>query len=102
MAQEIVRSTEERLDHWNTLKGIAGLRGRVDPNAIAQQVRSETAQKLASGLMAMLTGDGSAAQLLDLPAAPAASPAEGGDGEPAPAASPVWSAHGNAASSGKW
>lgn len=58
VSAELVASTEERLDFWNTLKTIAGLRGRIDPDAIAQQVRKETAQKLASGLFAMLSGDG--------------------------------------------
>jgi pyruvate-ferredoxin/flavodoxin oxidoreductase len=95
VAQEIVRSCEERLDYWNTLKGLAGLRGKVDPEAIAQQVRSETAQKLASGLMAMLSGEGSAAQLLETPALPAATDTEAPQATPAaaPGASgfePAW------------
>ncbi len=60
VAQEIVRATEERRHYWRTLKGLAGLTGRVDPERIAQQVRSETAQKLAQGLMAMLAGEGAA------------------------------------------
>jgi pyruvate-ferredoxin/flavodoxin oxidoreductase len=88
VAEEIVHSTEERQGYWKTLKGLAGLLKKVDPEQIAAQVRSETAQKLASGLMAMLTGDGSAPALLDLPAAPAAD----GDGA-APTAEgyePAW------------
>jgi len=76
VAQEIVLSTEERLDFWKTLKGLAGLTGKVDPEAIAKQVRGETAQKLASGLMAMLTGDGNPAQLLEMPAVAATNGAE--------------------------
>ncbi|MFP4281556.1 MAG: 2-oxoacid:acceptor oxidoreductase family protein [Opitutales bacterium] len=63
VSAEMVRSTEERRDFWRTLKGIAGLTGKIDPEAIATQVRAETAQKLASGLMAMLGGEGGAAAL---------------------------------------
>jgi pyruvate-ferredoxin/flavodoxin oxidoreductase len=77
VAEEMVRSCEERLGFWQTLKGLAGLTKKIDPEQIANQVRSETAQKLASGLMAMLTGDGAPAQLVDMPAAPAAAPAAG-------------------------
>ena len=70
VAEEIVRSTEERQAYWKTLKGLAGLLNKLDPEQIAQQVRSETAQKLATGLMSMLTGGGSTSTaLLDLSAA---------------------------------
>jgi pyruvate-ferredoxin/flavodoxin oxidoreductase len=64
VSAEMVASTEERLDFWRTLKSIAGLSGRVDPEAIAAEVRKETAQKLATGLMAMLAGEAPA----DVPA----------------------------------
>jgi len=57
VAAEIVQSTEERLDFWNVLKGLAGLTRKVDPEAIARDVRAETARQLASGLMKMLGGD---------------------------------------------
>ena len=76
VSQEIVKSTEERRHFWRTLKGIAGLTKKVDPDQIAAQVRSETAQKLAQGLMAMLSGEAGGMQaLLEAPvaAAPAAS-----------------------------
>jgi pyruvate-ferredoxin/flavodoxin oxidoreductase len=74
---ELVASTEERLGNWITLKGLAGLLGKVDPDEIANKVRSETAGKLAASLYAMLGGSG-AAPALDLAggAAPAAA-AEG-------------------------
>ncbi|WFB37896.1 2-oxoacid:acceptor oxidoreductase family protein [Kiritimatiellota bacterium B12222] len=78
VAEAIVLSTEERLDFWRTLKSLAGLTKKVDPKAIADQVRSETAQKLTQGLMAMLGGD------VSLPDLTAASPAPAAD---APAAS---------------
>ncbi|MBK1877554.1 2-oxoacid:acceptor oxidoreductase family protein [Pelagicoccus mobilis] len=73
VAAEIVQSTEERRDYWRTLKGIAGLTKKVDPEAIAQQVRSETAQKLAQGLMNMLAGAEGAPIDISAAAAPAAS-----------------------------
>ncbi len=76
---EMVASTEERLSFWRTLKGLAGLSGKVDPEAIARQVRAETAQKLAGGLMAMLSGE---AGKSILPAQPEA----GTNGAPAPGA----------------
>ncbi len=89
VSEEIVRSTEERQGYWQTLKGLAGLLNKVDPDAIAQQVRSETAQALAQGLMSMLSGGATGtAALLDLPAAPTE-----GNGTPAAAAGgyePAW------------
>ncbi|HXK56842.1 MAG TPA: thiamine pyrophosphate-dependent enzyme, partial [Gammaproteobacteria bacterium] len=36
---ELVTSTEERRDYWRTIKGLAGLLDKVDPEAIANQVR---------------------------------------------------------------
>ena len=59
VAEEIVKSTEERRDFWRTLKALSGVSKKVDPEAIANQVRSETAQKLAQGLMNILGGEGS-------------------------------------------
>ena len=59
VAGEMVRSTEERRGFWRLIKGIAGLTRKVDPEEIAKRVRGETAQKLATGLMAILQGDGS-------------------------------------------
>ena len=79
VAQELVQSTEERLHFWRTLKSLAGLTKKVDPSAIAAQVRAETAQKLANGLMAMLSGEAGSAAIL--PAAPSA-----GGSAPAPQA----------------
>lgn len=57
VSAEMVASTEERLDFWHTLKGLAGLSGRVDPEAVAAAVRKETAEKLASSLMGLLYGN---------------------------------------------
>ena len=78
VAAELVGSAEERIHFWRTLKSIAGLSGRVDPEAIANQVRAETSQKLAQGFMAMLSGEGGA----DLSALVSAAPAAGEPGAP--------------------
>jgi pyruvate-ferredoxin/flavodoxin oxidoreductase len=82
VAEPLVRSSEERLDFWRTLKAMAGLTRKVDPEANASQVRAETAQKLASGLMAMLGGDLSdiaeaSAPISDLPSSISQSGAAG-------------------------
>jgi pyruvate-ferredoxin/flavodoxin oxidoreductase len=94
VSEEIVRSTEERRDFWRTMKGITGLTKKVDPDAIATQVRSETAQKLAQGLMAMLSGEGAAPAIMELASpAPAAAQAPATNGAPPAAAEgfePVW------------
>jgi pyruvate-ferredoxin/flavodoxin oxidoreductase len=89
VAQEMVRSTEERRDYWRTLRGLAGLAGKVDPEEIARQVRGETAQKLAQGLMTMLAGDGSVAPLLEAVEAPATGAAPD-NAAPAAAFEPAW------------
>jgi pyruvate-ferredoxin/flavodoxin oxidoreductase len=84
VAEPIVLSTEERLDFWKTLKSLGGLTKKVDPKAIADQVRSETAQKLAQGLMQMLGGDVSLPSLLpDAPASDSGS-------TPTAAFEPAW------------
>ena len=88
---ELVQSTEERLEFWRTLKGMAGLTKKVDPEQIANQVRVETVQKLAMGLMSMLSAGGAT-----LPLAGASLPTTSGD-DSAPATmhettdyEPVW------------
>jgi pyruvate-ferredoxin/flavodoxin oxidoreductase len=88
VSEELVASTEERRDFWLTLKALAGLSKKVDPDQIAQQVRAETAQKLASGLMAMLSG--AAGGTITLPsventATPSAAPSA-----PTAGFEPVW------------
>ncbi len=91
VSEELVKSTEERLDFWRTMKGITGLTKKVDPEAIAAQVRSETAQKLAQGLMSMLAGEGAAPAIMDMAAPAPAAPATNGSA-PAAAAGfePAW------------
>ncbi len=94
VAEELVRATEERRDFWRTIKSLAGLMQKVDPDQIAKQVRAETAQKLASGLMAMLGGESDAGALKDLVSAPTgdgAAPAGGPEGKaPEAGYEPVW------------
>lgn len=91
VSAELVASTEERRHFWRTLKALAGLEKKVDPEQIANQVRAETAQKLAAGLMSMLAG-GAAGQV----EAMAAMSAGGAAAPAAPAAEapadyePVW------------
>ncbi len=92
VSAEMVRSTEERRAFWRTLKAVAGLMKKVDPNQIAQQVRAETAQKLAQGLMAMLSGSGggSAALQQALAAAPGADEGAAAPSAEAEGYEPVW------------
>jgi pyruvate-ferredoxin/flavodoxin oxidoreductase len=99
VAEELVKSCEERQSFWQTLRALAGLTKKVDPEAIANQVRAETAQKLTAGLMAMLGGEGGAAAvqagLASMPASGGAPAAEATPEAAAPAAAggafePVW------------
>ncbi len=87
VSADMVRSTEERRSFWHLLKGIAGLTGKVDPEEIADRVRGETAQKLASGLMAMLKGK---AEFPDLSAGAEGAAAAEGETATATAFEPAW------------
>lgn len=58
VSSEIVDSTKERRAFWRLLKGIAGIDKTVDPEAIANEVRSEMAQKLSAGLLSLVSGGG--------------------------------------------
>jgi len=64
---ELIASTLERRGFWRVLKSLAGASEQVDANQIANQVRTEMAQKIAAQLLGMVDG-GSAAPLLDAPA----------------------------------
>lgn len=89
VSEELVRSTEERLDYWKTLKGLAGLTRKVDPVQIANQVRSETAQKLAQALMSMLGSEGSSDLQIDM--TPSAEASNGSTAAPAATGfEPAW------------
>ncbi len=92
VAEEMVQSTEERLSYWRTIKGLAGLSKKVDPKQIAQQTRTDTVQKLVSGLLNMVDGGSGASALLDMAQAP--SPAgDAATGAPSPSGNgfePAW------------
>jgi pyruvate-ferredoxin/flavodoxin oxidoreductase len=64
---EIVLSTKERRDFWRLLKGIVGLDKTVDPEAIAESVRLEMAQKLSSSLLSLMGGGDFAGALTATP-----------------------------------
>ena len=87
---ELVKSTEERRDYWRTVKGLAGLLKRIDPDQIAQDVRADMAQKLASGLFSMVSGGSAGADLSAMMAATSAAGSDpatsGGGGGVQPAA----------------
>jgi pyruvate-ferredoxin/flavodoxin oxidoreductase len=99
-AEPVVKATAERRDFWRMLRAIAGVYNVVDPEAIRAQVRGEMTQKLALGLMQLVSGGGDADLLASLatgeggavvmpaPAAQAASASggngSGGDGYMAP------------------
>ncbi len=57
VAPELVQSCEERRAFWRQLRGLCGLLGRVDVEAIRAQAKVEIAQRLASILLA-LAGEG--------------------------------------------
>ncbi|OQW95754.1 MAG: pyruvate ferredoxin oxidoreductase [Beggiatoa sp. IS2] len=53
---ELVTSTIERRSFWRLLKGLAGLDQTIDPEQIANNVRSEMMQKLSAGLWSLVGG----------------------------------------------
>jgi pyruvate-ferredoxin/flavodoxin oxidoreductase len=57
---ELVTSTIERRNFWRLLKGLTGLDKTVDPEQIANDVRTEMMQKLSAGLWSMVSGGGTA------------------------------------------
>jgi len=89
-SSELVESTEERRDYWRTVKGLAGMLEQIDPDQIAQDVRVDMAQKLASGLFSMVTGGSASTELGALMAATPTgmsdTPASKGNGGMQPAA----------------
>ncbi|MBL8227222.1 MAG: 2-oxoacid:acceptor oxidoreductase family protein [Bryobacterales bacterium] len=78
-SQSIVKSCEDRRNFWRMLKAMAGVRPQVNADEIAQRVKIEFAQTLASRLLE-IAGDGNidlAAPALALPA-PSGAPAASG------------------------
>jgi pyruvate-ferredoxin/flavodoxin oxidoreductase len=60
VAEELVRSTEERRGYWSQLRGLCGVLGKVDVEQIRNQAKAEMAQKLTASLLAMAGGDAGA------------------------------------------
>jgi pyruvate-ferredoxin/flavodoxin oxidoreductase len=80
VAKPMVESCEDRRDFWTMLRALAGM-DKPSRETIADEVRSEIAGKIASGLMQLAGGDGSGvAALAGVGATSAgAAPAAGGD-----------------------
>ncbi len=59
VAQEIVRSCEERLQFWHQIRSIAGedAADNIDVEAIANQAKAEMAQSVAASLLSLAGGD---------------------------------------------
>ncbi len=64
VAQELVRSCEERLGFWTQLRGLCGELGKVDVEQVRNQAKAEMAQKLTTSLLAMAGGDAGALRAL--------------------------------------
>jgi pyruvate-ferredoxin/flavodoxin oxidoreductase len=89
VSEELVRSSQDRLDYWRLLRSMTGTAtAGIDEGAIASRVRAEMAQQLTASLLSLAAG-GETAGLLEATeaaapavaaAAPAAAPA--GDYEP--------------------
>jgi pyruvate-ferredoxin/flavodoxin oxidoreductase len=79
VAQELVRSTEERREFWQQLKSLVGMNRRVDVEQVRAETRAEMARSITAGLLAMANGGDASALLADpageLGAAPATLPA---------------------------
>jgi pyruvate-ferredoxin/flavodoxin oxidoreductase len=81
VAEPLVISTQERLDFWIMLKGLAGADKEEAPAADLDRIRTEIVQKIAGSLLQMAGGEGSVALagLVAEGVAPAAAPAVEGD-----------------------
>jgi pyruvate-ferredoxin/flavodoxin oxidoreductase len=92
VAEELVRSTEERRTFWRQLKSLVGVDKVVDLEQVRNQAKAEMAQKLTSSLLA-LASSGDVSALSDMAAG---APATGGNGANGAEASlpadyePVW------------
>jgi pyruvate-ferredoxin/flavodoxin oxidoreductase len=87
VTEDLVRSTEERLNFWRQLKNIAGLdKAAVDSESIAEQVRAELMHKITASLG--MIGAPVAVDAVAAAAAPVA--AAGAEAGAAPGYEPVW------------
>jgi pyruvate-ferredoxin/flavodoxin oxidoreductase len=92
VAEELVRSCEERRQFWRQLKSLVGMEEGVDVDALVAQAKAEMAQKLTASLFALATG-GNMAGLADFALGAGGAPATaGGNGAGAAAGDwePVW------------
>jgi len=90
VAEELVRSCEERREFWTQLRGLCGQLNVVDVEQVRNQAKAEMAQKLTSSLFALATG-GNLGALADLATGAGAPGAGGGNGGAAPGDwEPVW------------
>jgi len=90
VAEELVRSCEERRGFWTQLRGLCGKLNVVDVEQVRNQARAEMAQKLTSSLFALATG-GNIGALADFAGAGGAPAIAGGNGGAAAGDwEPVW------------
>jgi pyruvate-ferredoxin/flavodoxin oxidoreductase len=66
VAQELVRSTEERREFWQQLKSLVGMNRQVDVEQVRAETRADMARSITAGLLAMANG-GDASALLGEP-----------------------------------
>jgi pyruvate-ferredoxin/flavodoxin oxidoreductase len=84
VAEPMIRSAEDRRDFWHKLRELAQIEEApvVDESQVESRIRQEVVQKIASGLMGLVSGN----QALDMDAmlgsVAAASPAPAADAEP--------------------
>ena len=93
VAEELVRSCEERREFWTQLKGLCGELNQVDVEQVRNQAKAEMAQKLTSSLLAMATGSnvGALADLAGAVGGADSARANGGNGAAAAGDfEPVW------------
>jgi len=85
VSSELVRATIERRDFWRTLKFLTNNGPKANTEEVANAVRTEMAQRITAGLLAMASGQDANALVSALATAPAA-------GGTTPAAAPTPSA----------
>ena len=93
VAQELVRSTEERREFWQQLKSLVGVDRRVDLDQVRAETQAEMARSITAGLLAMANG-GDPSALASI-ASSAVGPTDAGRALPAAANlpweyEPVW------------
>jgi len=87
VSSELVKATAERRDFWRTLKFLTGHGAQVDTEQMANAVRSEMAQRITAGLLAMAGGQDANALVAALSGTPAAK--GGATAAPATTAAPA-------------